>query len=82
MGPGHRDRARQAGSGRLGVLGPAVEVCGAPRVVRTRRARPVVFIPAHGSCPCEERRGFRGKERMGATVGTGRRHGVQTRRER
>jgi hypothetical protein len=36
-------------------------VCGAPRVVRTGRARLVVLIPAPRSCPCGERRGLRGE---------------------
>lgn len=58
--------------------GPMVEVCGAPGVMQTRRARPVVLIPTPVSCPWEERRGFGGRS-AGMAAGTGRRHGVRTR---
>jgi hypothetical protein len=30
------------------------------------------LIPGHGSCPCGERRGFRGDETVEAAAGTGR----------
>jgi hypothetical protein len=62
--------------------GPAVEVCGTPGIVRTGGAHLVVLIPARGSCPCRERRGFRGKEHAGAATSAGRRRDVRTRGER
>jgi hypothetical protein len=45
-------------------------------------ARLVVLIPAPRSCPCGERRGLRGKERVRAAEGVGRRRDIQTCRER
>jgi hypothetical protein len=68
---GARPRRQGMGCDKLGpasrvCLGPAVEVRGAPGVVRTGRARLVVLILAHG---------FRGKERAGAVAVTGRRCG-------
>ena len=55
---------------------------GAPGGVQTGHTHPIVLILARGSCPCDERRGFRGEERTGAGLGTGRRHGIRTHGER
>jgi hypothetical protein len=45
--------------------GPVVEMCGAPEVVQTGRARPVILVPAPESCPRGERRGFKGRSVRG-----------------
>jgi hypothetical protein len=61
--PSVGDGPLRAGTGGWGMPGAGAEVCGTLGVVRTRRAHPVVLVPAPGSCPYGERRGFRGKER-------------------
>ena len=76
--PGAEDGARRARASGWACLGPTVEVCGAPggRADGTRLSSHP--HPCSWVLPCGERPGFRRKERVGATAGAVRRHGVRT----